>query len=119
MSYDIYLVDPETKETIYFDEPHDLKGGTYAIGGTTEAWLNITYNYFKFFRQYVDPEKGIRALYGKPAKDCIPILLNAIDQLGTHRDEDYWAATPGNAGAALENLLMLCRLAPEAIVTGD
>jgi len=119
VSYDIYLLDPETRETVYLDEPHQLKGGTYALGGTAEAWLNIPYNYSDFFRQYIDPEKGIRMLYGKKAKDCVPILVNAIDQLGTNSDPDYWAATPGNAGAALANLLALCRAAPESIIEGD
>lgn len=43
MSYDINLKDPITNEVIEFDEPHQMKGGMYAVGGTREAWLNITY----------------------------------------------------------------------------
>lgn len=35
MSYDIRLIDPVTKETINFDTPHQMTGGTYAVGGTT------------------------------------------------------------------------------------
>lgn len=42
MSYDITLNDPVTKEPIQLDTPHQMRGGMYAIGGTTEAWLNIT-----------------------------------------------------------------------------
>ena len=49
MSYDIYLRDRVTKETVHFDTPHQMAGGTYAIGGTTEAWLNITYNYAQWY----------------------------------------------------------------------
>ena len=45
MSYDIELKDPVTQKTIELDTPHQMQGGTYAIGGTTEAWLNITWNY--------------------------------------------------------------------------
>ena len=45
MSYDITLNDPVTKEPIQLDAPHQMQGGTYAVGGTTEAWLNITWNY--------------------------------------------------------------------------
>ena len=45
MSYDISLREPVSGEQVYFDEPHQMNGGTYALGGTTEAWLNITYNY--------------------------------------------------------------------------
>ena len=34
MSYDIELIDPVTKESIELDEPHHMRGGTYALGGT-------------------------------------------------------------------------------------
>ena len=44
MSYDIYLKDPVTKEVVEVDTPHFIAGGTYAIGGTKELWLNVTYN---------------------------------------------------------------------------
>ena len=37
MSYDIELIDPETKEPVEPDEPHHMRGGTYAMGGTTRA----------------------------------------------------------------------------------
>ena len=32
------------------------------------------------------------------------------------RDPDYWAATPGNAGAALADLLKLAELMPTSAV---
>ena len=63
MSYDIRLVDA-AGETIELSEPHTLRGGTFASGGTTEAWLNITYNYARFYYD-IWPEQGIRYLYGK------------------------------------------------------
>jgi hypothetical protein len=44
VSYDVYLADIDG-EPIYLDEPHDQRGGTYELGGTREAWLNVTYNY--------------------------------------------------------------------------
>lgn len=43
MSYDIALNDPVTGDIIELSEPHFMQGGTYAVGGTTEFWLNITY----------------------------------------------------------------------------
>lgn len=49
MSYDIYLNDPVTGGIIELDEPHQMRGGNYAVGGTTEAWLNVTYNYAKHY----------------------------------------------------------------------
>jgi len=50
MSYDIYLNDADG-ETLNLPSRHVLKGGTYALGGTSQAWLNITYNYAPFFLQ--------------------------------------------------------------------
>lgn len=38
MSYDIRLVDPVTKEPLHSDVTHDMRGGTYQIGSTTELW---------------------------------------------------------------------------------
>ncbi len=70
MSYDITLNDPVTKETIELDAPHQIKGGTYAINGTSEAWLNVTYNYARwYYKDGVFPSKdgesqGIRTIYG-------------------------------------------------------
>ena len=40
MSYDIRLLDPVTRETVEVEAPHLMQGGTYALGGTTELWLN-------------------------------------------------------------------------------
>ena len=43
MSYDIELKDPVTGEVIELDHVHGMRSGTYALGGTTAAELNITY----------------------------------------------------------------------------
>lgn len=45
MSYDIELCDPITGVALELDAPHQMRGGTYALGGTREAHLNVTYNY--------------------------------------------------------------------------
>lgn len=67
MSYDIQLCDPVTREVLHLDAPHQMTGGTYALNGTDECWLNITYNYAKFYyKPNVFGEKGVRTLYGKP-----------------------------------------------------
>ena len=119
MSYDIYLKDASTGETLMFDAPLDLRGGTFCMGGTKEAWLNVTWNYRPFFCEHIDPLNGIRALYGKTGRNAIPILKGAIGILGTDRDADYWKATPGNAGAALADLLVLAEAFPDGIFDGD
>lgn len=118
MSYDIYLKDKKTNETVLLDRVHDITGGTYALGGTNEAWLNITYNYAKFFGGLGD--KGVRTLYGMTAKDSIPLLKKVINDLGDDVSKDYWEATEGNAKKALEGLLYFAEHAPEdAVWEGD
>ena len=118
MSYDIDIVDPITKEVIELPSEHQIKGGTYAMGGTTEATLNITYNYYPFFK-LVFGEKGIRSLYGRSVRETIPDIFNAIASLHGEPDDDYWAATEGNARKALEDLLDLAKLAPDGEWSGD
>ena len=44
MSYDIELCDPVSHKTLLLDTSHHMTGGTYALGGTQEMWLNVTYN---------------------------------------------------------------------------
>ncbi len=144
MSYDVRLKDADDKTVEV--EAHE-EGGTYAIGGQTEAHLNITYNYAWFYYHFLDKEQGIRWLYGKQATDCIKRLETAVAELGTkkhhhqdeepHRDPDdpslvkfegkafgrqsggYWCDTPGNAGAALKTLLGWAHQHPEAVFDGD
>ena len=100
MSYDIYLQkDSETVQVPLHEE-----GGTYVLGGTTAAALNITYNYSPHY-QHIDAEKVIRWLYGKTGAETIEKLEAAIEELGIDRNRDYWAPTPGNAGHALSILL--------------
>ena len=118
MSYDIRLNDPKTGKTIKFDEPHQLKGGTYEVGGCPEAWLNVTYNYTKHFSQALG-EKGVGVIYGKTGKESIPILKKAISKLHGDPDRNYWAATEGNARKALRDLLALAKMAPHGVWDGD
>jgi len=80
MSCDITLRDPVTDEVIQFDSPHTLKGGNYALCGTTETWLNITYNYAKHFYRVIG-EKGIRTIYGMTGAESMPMLKEAISKL--------------------------------------
>ena len=119
MSYDICLRDPNTNDVIQFDKPHFISGGTYAINGTTEAWLNITYNYGEHFRRVINEDEGIRFLYGKTAGESIDILCDAIAKLDNDVSEDYWEATEGNAKASLMNLLRFALARPDGIWDGD
>ena len=118
MSYDIYLNDPVTGETIELDEPHQMKGGTYAVGGTTEAHLNVTYNYGQHFYDTLG-EDGIRTIYGMTGAESIPVLLAATEKLGDDVDVDYWEPTEGNAKSALFHLIAIARMRPDGVWDGD
>lgn len=118
MSYDIYLVDPITRECLTIDRKHNFKGGTYQEGGTNKLWLNITYNYARFYYRAMG-EQGIRSIYGLTGKDSIPILKNAIECLKDDFDIDYWKPCEGNAKRALHHLLIMALRRPDGIWYGD
>ena len=118
MSYDIELQDPVTKETLQLDAPHHMRGGTYAIGGTTDAHLNVTYNYSPHYYRTMG-EGGIRTIYGMTGADSILVLEKAIAELGDETDPDYWRPTEGNAKRALVQLLALAKMRPDGVWAGD
>lgn len=117
MSYDIELTDPTTGHRIVLDQPHQMRGGTYAIGGDSVAHLNVTYNYARHFGSV--GEKGIRSIYGKTGAESIPMLQAGISALGDDVSEDYWEPTEGNAKAALRQLLALAQMRPDGVWIGD
>lgn len=120
MSYDITLNDPITKETIEITDPHFMRGGTYALGGSTELWLNVTWNYGPIFRRPdVLGKEGIRIIYGMTGAESIPVLQSAIANLGDDTDPDYWKATDGNAKRSLCQLLAMAQIRPDGVWDGD
>jgi len=100
------------EETV--EVPEHREGGTYVMGGTKEASLNVTYNYGEHFRETLGG-KGLWDLNGVKGRDAVPFLETAVASLGTVRDDDYWASTSGNAGFALAMLLAWARLHPDAV----
>ncbi len=118
MSYDIELCDPVTGERLDVDAVHHIAGGTYVLGGTTELWLNVTYNYSKHYRAF--GPGGIRTIYGMSGAQSIPVIQAVIDTLGDDVDEDdYWNATEGNAKRALCALKAIAELRPDGVWSGD
>ena len=118
MSYDIELIDPVTKKIIELPTPHFMRGGTYAVSGTTLAELNITWNYSQYFCK-VFGDDGIRSIYGLTGEESLPILESAARKLKDDVDDNYWKATEGNAKRALSHLIILAVLAPNGIWNGD
>lgn len=140
MSYDIYLRNRVTKETVHFDTPHQMAGGTYAVGGTTEAWLNVTYNYAQwYYKDGVFPDNGednsgIRSIYGLSGAESIPVLEHAIKTLESMTEDltekeiqeykdggagGYWTPTRANAIRPLYQLLAMAKMRPDAEWSGD
>ena len=117
MSYDLELYDPVTGKTLEFDEPHHIMGGTYAVGGTREARLNITYNYSPRYKPW--GEKGVRSIYGMTGAESLALLQIGIDALDGDKDPDYWQPTEGNAKAALLQLKALAQMRPDGVWRGD
>lgn len=83
------------------------EGGTYALGGTDEASISVTYNYAKFFQ--------FRDLHGVRAGDTIETLQTKVAELGTKIHHDYWEPTPGNVGYTLSVLLEWAMQHPDAV----
>ncbi|WP_322152952.1 hypothetical protein [Paratractidigestivibacter sp.] len=118
MGYDIRLCDPVTRETLQTDAPHDMRGGTYALGGTTELWLNVTYNYGKhYYRVFGD--EGIRTICGMTGAESIPVLEAAAAKLSDEVSDDYWEPTEGNAKRPLLQLAAMARIRPDGVWDGD
>lgn len=88
------------------------------MGGCSEAWLNVTYNYGKHFYRVLG-EGGIRSIYGKTGADSIPVLQDAASKLKDDVHPDYWEPTEGNAKRALMQLLALAKLRPDGVWDGD
>ena len=132
MSYDVSLLDSKTKKVITFDFVHHMTGGTYILGGTNKAWLNVTYNYSIWYcKDGVFPDNiGIRVLDGMTATDSIPVLENAIsvinnisedlseEKIKAYEKENvsgYWLPTKVNAIRPLYQLLAMAKLRPDGI----
>lgn len=125
MSYDISLVDPVTGETLELPYEHLMIGGTYRANydekthtfspaPTTEAYLNVTYNYSKYYVEATEgderfaheeitfykndgtvggtrTEYGIRGLNGKFAQESIKMLEDMIHRIEKeYRPNGIW-----------------------------
>lgn len=110
MSYDIYLNGADG-EPLMMDEAF-TEGGTYALGGTRDCELNVTYNYSSVYRLV---DFSVRDLHGLTGAETSVFLRALVEKLGTSTYEDYWAPTPGNAGAALARLLSFAEAHPEGV----
>ena len=114
MSYDIRIVD-EAGETLKFDVPHYYRGSTYAVEGEIEARYHITINYNDVYQLIWG--HSLRFFDSMSVSEALPKLRAGIEVLGSREyKEDYWAATPGNAGKALVDLVAISERFPQGII---
>jgi hypothetical protein len=81
MSYNVSLWANE--EIVELPEKY-AEGGTYVLGGSNKADLNITYNYSGMYRD-VFGEGGMNVFDGMNAGESIALLEQAVSKLGTKR----------------------------------
>ena len=111
MSYDISIYNPNPDgDPIFSPIKHDIRGGTYVLGGTNHLEYNITFNYSNHFQKAFQHEDGIKILDGMSCMEAIPLIVEAMHRLGDDVVEDYWELTEGNAKKALDGLLHLAAL---------
>lgn len=155
MSYDITLNDPLTGEVSKVSS-FLMTGGTVPcrnVNGQlfqdeqTDAWINITYNYAKYYYAVTEADErfahrrsasgevdyGIRGIYGKTGAESIPLLQLMIDRIharyiyrdGKWLDEqetdtsDYWKPTAANAIRPLKQMISLAEQCPNSVWDGD
>ena len=105
MSYDIWVVDSKGSPI-----RHNVRGGTYALGGSMSLDVNVTFNYAPFYTKAFHDERGIKSLNGMKCMDAIPVIVEAMRRLGDDETDNYWDATEGNAKRALESVLRIVSL---------
>lgn len=121
MSYDIYLTERVSGETIKLPIKHAMIGGTFRADynpetkaftptAIEEAWLNITYNYSRYYYEATENDDrffgekdygdggycnlGIRGLYGKTGLESIAMLNDMISRIESkYKKDGEWITT--------------------------
>ena len=115
MSYDIRLTERTSSKTIKLPIKHVMIGGTYRAdydektktfspAAIQDAWLNITYNYSKYYYEAAEGDDrfygvedlddegyhncGIRGIYGKTGLESIPMLRDLASRIETKYKKD-------------------------------
>lgn len=118
MGHDVEIVSKKTRKTLWKRNVHHIRGANYPLGGSNEAHISITFNYWNHFVKVLG-EEGIRTIYGMSSKQSIPLLTECIEKLEDSHSNSYWEPTEGNARKALISLRELARLYPDGIWAGD
>ena len=118
MSYDIYLKERVSGDTIMLPVKHVMIGGTYQAdydhvtktfspAAIREAWLNITYNYGRYYYEAAENDErfygdddgkidnlGIRGIYGKTGAESISMLKDIAKRIeNKYKKDGEWIKT--------------------------
>lgn len=121
MSYDIHMTERASGETIKLPIKHMMIGGTYQAdydertktfspSAIQDAWLNITYNYSRYYYEAAEGDDrfygvedwndegyhncGIRGIYGKTGLDSIPMLRDLASRIESkYKKDGKWINT--------------------------
>lgn len=107
-------------------------GSNVVVGGNPEASMTVTFNYSpRYFGSGVQtPEPWehhgeLREdfspwwLHGRSGRETAPVLFAVVQALGTERSDNYWEATPGNAGFVVAEMLRWALDHPDAVWAVD
>lgn len=121
MSWDISLLDPVTKNTLELPIKHVMTGGTFLADydkntgmfspkPTTEAWLNITYNYSPYYYAATEgddrfgPDGGLRGINEKTGLQSIAMLNDMITRItNKYYINGEWITTSHKKTRFIEN----------------
>lgn len=119
MSYDIYLKERVSGETIQLPIKHMMTGGTYRAdydsktgqftpASIEDAWLNITYNYGRYYYEAAEGDErfygddgrdgysnlGIGGIFGKTGADTISMLNDLANRIEEkYKQDGEWITT--------------------------
>lgn len=122
MSYDIRLKDPVTGETAEvpghlmiggtYKADYHLEARTFTPALNTEATLNITYNYGRYYYEVYE-DRGIREIYRKTGQESIAVLEHMIQSIvEKYKKDGEWITTKrektlyfGEDGREIEDII--------------
>ena len=117
MGYDVDFVD-ENGELFELKIPHHV-GGIQREGGMSRTYMSVTYNYYWFYKEFLDKRKGFEWLHGKLGKVVLPRIKKVVKYFDEKynvtitNEQNYWVDSMNNCLLPLRELIRWCELYPE------
>lgn len=111
MGYSLEIIDPKTGSAFDLGATYDIRGSTYAVGGTRWAEIDVTFNYTPIIQRVLGCK--LADLHGRDAQDTVKPLREAADKLSLFPCcDDYWHACEPNVRTTLLQLAALAEMCP-------